>query len=405
MSYDLHVYSGKGLAPDDLRELVEAAGFGVDQPGGSESLTVTRGVKGKYSFSLGPAQTVEPEDVPDEVTAVLLDASFFYEILVEGSSSLETPHAVKFARNLAVATHGAVLDQQTGQVWTRGKLRTAPRVERGTVSTVEVRWYVRGGFDAGRTALTWTRLSHRHLPEALPRRYGTFEPLQHKFDGGGDQAFADFAHTADDTVYFKATQPALEGHLAAGPRGDNLVVSHSLTLMSATLVDPGWRTSLRGLFIDFATENESVLATAEVVRGALWSGRSLGYTALSERPTHLAQRGRWAGPPPYPVWWTWFGPEYAALVAAHLPASQVAQTARGLFHWRSETPADRDALTKPLTPPTAGSSMRRLLRRDVATEPPRPWLPAELLPVVDRSDPRLYNPPVTPAFVRPDSLI
>ncbi len=405
MSYDLHVYAGKGLSPDDLRALVEAAGFGVDQSSGAESLTVTRGVKGTYSFTLGLAQTVEPEDVPDEVTAVLLDASCFYELLVEGSSSVETPHAIRFARNLAVATQGAALDQQTGQVWTRGKLRAAPSVERGTVSTVEVRWYVRGEFDAGRTALTWTRLSHRHLPEALPRRYGTFEPLQSKLGVGGDQAFAEFVHTADDTVYFKATQPALEGHLAAGRQGDGLVASHALTVMSSTLIGPAWRTALRGLFIDFATETESVLATAEVVRGALWSGRSLGYTALSERPTYLAQRGRWAGPPPYPVWWTWFGAEYTALVAPHLPASQVAPAGGGLFHWRSETPADRDELTKPLTPPTAGTSMRRLFRRDVATEPPRPWLPAELLPVVDRSDPRLHNPPVTPAFVRPDSLI
>ena len=104
------------------------------------------------------------------------------------------------------------------------------------------------------------------------------------------------------------------------------------------------------------------------------------------------------------MWWTWFGPEYISLVAAHLPADQVEPTATGLFHWRSEKPVDRDELLKPLTPPAAGGGIRRLLRRDVVAEPPRSWLPAELLPVVDRSDPRLHNPPVTPALVRPASL-
>ena len=91
MSYDLHVYAGKGLSPDDLRALVEAAGFGVDRSGGSESLTVTRGVGRTYSFTLELPQTVEPEDVPDEVTAVLLDASFFYELLVEGPPRWRRP--------------------------------------------------------------------------------------------------------------------------------------------------------------------------------------------------------------------------------------------------------------------------------------------------------------------------
>src|SRR5439155_25680883 len=118
----------------------------------SDSLTVVRGARKAYSFTLGLPVAVELEDIPDEVTAVLLGASCVYFLLAEGSSPIETPRAVRFARRLAEATHGAVLDQQTGQTWTRGKLRTAQRVEQGTVATVNVHWYVRSGFDPAEAA-------------------------------------------------------------------------------------------------------------------------------------------------------------------------------------------------------------------------------------------------------------
>ena len=38
----------------------------------------------------------------------------------------------------------------------------------GTVSAVEVRWWVRSDFDAADTAAAWMRLARKHLPEALP---------------------------------------------------------------------------------------------------------------------------------------------------------------------------------------------------------------------------------------------
>jgi len=294
VSYDLQVYAPRGMSAAELRALVFDAGLGVDADEPGESLTVVRGAQRGYSFTLGLPVPVQVEDVPEHVTAVLLDAAYIYELLVEGSSSTETPHAVKFGRRLAEVTQGALLDQQTDQVWTRGKLRTPPHAEAGAVSVVEVHWYVRSDFDAANAATTWTRLARRHLPEALPRRYGTYEPLSHKLDNGGDEAFIEFVHDADGMVFFKGSQPVESGHIDAGVQRGN-AGAHTLTLLSTSLDDSRWRAALRGLFLDVAEAVDAIAATAELVRGVRWSGRGLGYDGSTERTAYLAWKSTWQG--------------------------------------------------------------------------------------------------------------
>jgi hypothetical protein len=374
VSYDLQVYAPRGISPAELLAVVFDAGLGVDDDEPDESLTIVRGARRGYSFTLALPVPVEVEDVPEQVTAVLLDAAYMYELLVEGSSSTETPHAVKFGRRLAEATHGALLDQQTDHVWTRGRLRTPPRAKAGTVSVVEVRWYVRSDFDAADAAAIWTRLARKHLPEALPRRYGTYEPLSRKLDNGGDEAFIEFVHNADGMVFFKGSQPVEGGHIDAGTQRGN-AGAHTLTLLSPALDDSPWRVALGGLFLDVAKATDAIAATAELVRGVRWSGRSLGYDGGTERTAYLAWKGTWQGLPPYPVWWTWFGAEYSKVISEHLPPDQVEAFGSGLFHWRSDLPADRDALTRPAAP--RGDRLRRVLGR--AGNPPLSWLPDELL--------------------------
>ena len=102
MSYDLHVFAQQALDVDDLRGLLTQSGLeaeGADEA--TPSLTVVRGARARYSFTLGLPVGVEAEDVPQEVTAAMLGPSYLYELMVEGSSTTETPHAVRFARRLA----------------------------------------------------------------------------------------------------------------------------------------------------------------------------------------------------------------------------------------------------------------------------------------------------------------
>jgi hypothetical protein len=70
----------------------------------------------RSSFTIDGPDRVEAEDVPVEVTGILLGARYLYSVLVEGSTESEIPHALRFAKRLAVALNGAMFDQQTGRL-------------------------------------------------------------------------------------------------------------------------------------------------------------------------------------------------------------------------------------------------------------------------------------------------
>ena len=293
---------------------------------------MVRGARARYSFTLGLPVGLEAEDVPEGVTAALLGASYLYELMVEGSSTTETPHAVRFARRLAQASTGVVLDQQTEQVWARGKLRALPPVQRGTISVVNVTWYVRPGGTGAAAASAWLALARRHLPEALPRRFGPYEPLSMKLDVDGPDAFVEAVAAETMFLSYKASAPCIDGSLAGGARGPG-VHSHRLSVHRQALQDGRWRAALQRLFVGFAVATDAVFASAEVQRGVEWSGRSIWFGPTAERTTYLA-RGQWEGLLPYPPWWSWFGPDYMPLVLDHLPPDQVLRADGGVFHAR-----------------------------------------------------------------------
>src|SRR4029450_10068049 len=76
VSYDLQVYAPRGFSAAELRALVFDAGLGVDDDEPDESLTVVRGARRGSSFTLALPVPVQVEDVPEQVTAVLLDAAY-----------------------------------------------------------------------------------------------------------------------------------------------------------------------------------------------------------------------------------------------------------------------------------------------------------------------------------------
>jgi hypothetical protein len=171
VSYDLLVYAKRRLDRDQLAALVHDARLGVEPNRGA--LTVVRGARRQYCFTLGEAVAVEAEDVPGEVTAVALASRWLYELLVEGSSATGTTHAIRFARRLAEAAQGVVLDQQTGQVWARGRLRAAAPAARGRADVVQLIWYTRDVDEPSDLAEQWLALACCSSRQACPVLRGT----------------------------------------------------------------------------------------------------------------------------------------------------------------------------------------------------------------------------------------
>jgi hypothetical protein len=396
MSYDLAVFGTRSLSLGEVAKVIrDAQGLDVaEHDPGDSGLVAVRGKQRLYCFTVdGPFQ-LEPEDVPEEITAVLLDATHIYTIMVEGSAAAAVPHAARFARRLARAVEGAVQDQQTGEVWARGASRKAVRPARAAlIDIVQIHWYALHRDMPTDIAARYLALSRRYLPEALPRRFGSFEPFQHKLEADGDQAFIQAQKAETSLLFFTSQPPCFGGSLAGGQATaySGPVSACRLDVDRSALRDRRWRGALKRLLAGFAAESGSFFASAEVVRNLDWTGRGLGYGPAAERTTFVAPRGQWQGLPPYPVWWSWYSPVYAGLVAPHLPAESAESTANGLFHSWGDDPLDRDQLEQAL------SRTRTLFRRRQSAT----WIPEELLARPELTDPRLHNPPVQPAAEMP----
>jgi hypothetical protein len=349
VSYDLMVYTRNSSTMDDLAALVRrGAGLDVDAVG-DRHVTVVRCVRRRYSFTVDGPDALEPEDVPAPVAGVVLAPRHLWSVMVEGSATTEVTHAVRFARRLADALDGAVEDHQTGEVWSRSSSRKVSRPDRSErVSTVDLRWYCRTSDITDDIALLYLDAVTRVLPEALPRRFGDYEPLQGKFETSGADGFVQARRDAFPMLSFVGSGPVVGGHLPGRRMFPEEFTSLTLGFHGAALLDHGWRDAVREVFVRLAIVLPAFFATAEVTRGHIWSGRTMWSDGQTEKATvPLRYRDGWMGLPPIPVWWAWFGPAYADLEPL-LPADRTRKGLNGFLFESSPEPLARDRLT-PLT--------------------------------------------------------
>jgi hypothetical protein len=397
VSYGLQVYAPSELRGDALRELVAAdqqlAVGDYDESRGWCS--VVRGAKGSYCFTVDGPVRVEPEDVPDEVTAAVLGVTHLFDITVEGSAEADVPHAVRFARRLAQALGGVVVDQQTTELWSKGASRQALKPDRGErVNVIKLEWYSRRESIGSDVGARYLALCRRLLPEALPRRFGEYEPLQEKLEVSGDEGFAQAWRDATMLLFFTAASPCLSGSMSAGQNDErpSPVWHMSLDFHYQPLADDErWREPVRRLFVAIAEECDAFYASAEVTRGNIWNGRSMWSDGETEWSITPARREGWMGLPPYPVWWSWYGEPYRTLVDGGLVGGVITEHASGLHHCLAEEPVDRDGLTRRVT--------RRVGLRRVAE-----WAPPDLLAVIQPNDRRVLPIPLRAAPRIPAAL-
>lgn len=397
VSYDLYVYAPDAAEGVRLRQLVSGvSSLDVGELDESRGwCTVVRGTRRNHCFTIDGPIRLEPADVPDEVMAVLLGATDVFHVSVEGSAAPDIPHAVRFARRLAQSLGGVVVDQQLDEVWAKGATRQAAKPARGErVRVIDLSWYVQSERVGDDFSARYLALCRRLLPEALPRRYGEYEPLQGKLADGGDDAFRRAWREVTSTFFFMASPPCIAGSMGAGPAEQHPRPFWHMSLevhCKPFAADMRWRDALRRLFVAIANESGAFYASAEVTRGHIWNGRSAWSDGSTEWAIMPARTDGWMGLPPYPTWWAWYGSLYRPLVHDRIPFGAVTEHGSGVLHELAEEPADRDDLTRAVT-------RRRGLRR-VAE-----WVPSDLLARVQPNDGRVQPVPLGLADTIPPAL-
>jgi len=212
----------------------------------------------------------------------------------------------RVAKALATATHGVIVDPQVDTIITPAGTRrlVAPRLNRA-IDVLELSWF--SSDDSVRTRdwlAQFVQCLAQSLPEALPVRYGPYEPPQHKFQETGIEHFVDFL--ADEYL-----DPSQLGFAIWYPRrpvlGVNLALkagpsrlgwrSHRITVdvEASMLQQPGWSAALQGLWRRIAHLFRAFYADARTLRNYRPKGGTVDELLAADR--HPVCSSFWAGIP------------------------------------------------------------------------------------------------------------
>lgn len=347
-------------------------------------VVVLRGVKRGYSFTVDGPFSVEAEDVPEEITALLPDAATMFQVLV-GSEETEIPHGIRFARKLAKACHGLVMDEQTSEVWPTRAAEAQPKPrEPRPVDNVWLHWLLHEDDLPTDFLERYLQIAQELLPESVPVRFGKYEPLYMSIESDGVQGFIREYYRNDANawdIYYKNPSPVRYGSIS-GPelaRGRPFT-RITMTLDRPALEDTALRAALRLFFVTVASELGAVYASAEVIKG----------NDIVRSPYLYMPPWQWVGFPPYPLWWVWAGPRLKPEIGRFF-GSKATECSGGLFRAFSDEPLDRRLLT------------------DVLGRENLPWIPAEYSGTYSDDQDMQVDPLTTatviPAVLRPSEPI
>jgi hypothetical protein len=330
VSYDLRIAAHERPAVSLIKAWAREQGLDVAVTDG-ESLVVRQPDRGDagYVCAVGGPYPAEPEDFDDELAEACLAPRWMLEVSVP--YSLPKAHQAKarsLATHIAKNSAGAAFDPQEDRLlWPRGKpKRVAPRSADEETSLVELDWFV--------VRSRWTNAVEslvsvltRHAPEALPTRYGQWEPPPHRFDRKNPVPFVEFvANNEDGHGFWYASRPSFGGSFTA-PHADKYAkaeddryrVGHLEVSFDGRVVadDARWREAVVDLFTHGAEMFGAFFAAAQVEPGwTVTRNNRLFATASVQDGEHFLRGRLWQGLPPVAVWLSWYGDPYRELVRA-----------------------------------------------------------------------------------------
>ena len=340
MSYDLNVWM---CTNDGTLTTLTELGFSKEHGAFCRSSR-----NWQLSVNIDP---VDPEDVPDEVFPKLPGIRFLASVLLEpiGAPTSARNLARKTARALAEAGTGAVEDPQTGAVKLASSAKllldvsdAEPEDERSPslvsrilggvaksatdprISELTISWWVDHDRLCKRDGMErFLDVVARHLPEALPRRYGPYEPPRFKYEETGRDAFIEFL-LAEDMGVIYPTRPCTAAQYPVGLdrigwkpfRGKRAFRAGLIEIgFDASILDqPHWRLRLPAAWRAISEVVQPFYGEARLLGGRIPGRGTLFHDQKTE--SHPVFGPWWRGVPERPAIARVIGPAYSK----HWPA-------------------------------------------------------------------------------------
>jgi hypothetical protein len=213
-----------------------------------------------WQICVDSSDRVQAEDIPAEIVPFLPGIAYVTRIYLEGEKSKSAlTQVVRLAKHIALASHGIVFNPQTDCVTTpSGVKRVKPIKQPESFSVLQMSWWFLESpilQDDGLERLL--ACFEQHLPEAVPRRYGLWEPPQHIYAETGRAHFLEFLGEnlkKGDTIVWYTRRPVLGVYLGCpkplgassrGFRANRL----SFSIEAALLEQPGWNAQIQHIWM------------------------------------------------------------------------------------------------------------------------------------------------------------
>jgi len=343
VSYDLRIWTTLQPKPGELAGAWEAP----------RAVAEGRG----WLVNASAAAQVAAEDIPEEIAHALPGIAYLIELNLEPFDAPALAHTQlrKIAKQIATACHGVIEDPQAESMTLGTRVRRLAPLGRSDEATLLKMgfWYESGPMTSAEAAGDLLDLLSRYLPEAVPARYGEFEPPQFRLDRDGRTALTKFMrqHWHEMAVYYPSppvahvqiSHPEKIGPSPHGYRSGHVAIDVDLD----ALQQPGWRVALTRAWRELVRFVQPLYADVRHLqrytraRGRYWI-----------RPTteqHPICSWWWTGVPAGSVYAMAIGKPYIDLwpefgATAEQLGSVLAQIA---LDWRAGAPA----LTPPTIPP------------------------------------------------------
>jgi len=302
VSYDLSVW-----CVEPFRDPAALADVGAWKLSGNGWMIEGRG----WLLHVGPSDAVLDEDLPDEVRGAMPGIAYTVGLSLEPVGAPKAAYAIlrRAAKLISRAARGAVFDPQTGTVdLPPGTKRyVAPPPGEARISLLVLSWWFDHSDLLDRAAVERLfDILAAHAPEALPRRYGLYEPPQHALaETGREHAVQFLTDQLVEGVVWYCTLPFFHvsisirqacGWQRLGSQQRYRCNQMTVELDAGALEQPGWQTAVRRLWRAVSLELRPFFGDVRSLAGNVRKGSRIWHDGREE--PHPIRSWWWNGIPP-----------------------------------------------------------------------------------------------------------
>lgn len=276
-------------------------------------------VPGDVAFEVDGPLEAQDEDAPAQVVAALLSVAWTVQI---STSWEQEKAALRLARTIAESGRGVVYDpQEDAIVWPRNpaklrKVETSRETKDDGYDDVELRWLFTRELSS-RDAHRLLDLLRATMPEAVPVRFGQYEPMQGKLERDGDDAFAAL-WDGDGDMFWTGRRPFTLGSIHSQRTLGSALAPEERDALFAVIAGRK-ALPLDELELGFSpqvTEDPQWLDAIVALFGRVAEALGPFFAGAYHEKRRVDLTGRhWLGIPDKPLWLAWVGEPYREAIA------------------------------------------------------------------------------------------